>query len=466
MTYTIKEDVVYKNFITSKTNATESTIKNYEKTLKKFCKATNETLENIVSKCKNQQEKVIEKTTYVGTDDDGNKIVEKTITRFDVNSIESYIKIYFDTYINYCKSRGNKNTSINLEVLIIKAFFKHYNIITPSHETLENDTENWNLLTKEDFNFIMSDSPLMHQILISFLKSTGMRLGDALTQTIGDFMENTSEYHNYINVEEFIDNAPSDMIGTWEFYPKKTKRHQVKCITFNDPETSNLILQYLRKLKNESIPLINKKYNENNKLSKQDPLFGSKRFYFKKAVTAHAISNMFSDKNKKFREYRIALIKEKIKNNEIAIEDFEKEVEKIPRFHAHACRKYFETMIARNCGDLRICAILEGHTPPMSTDSSYIKIDIKDVKEAYMSALEDLSLENTEVKVFTSEIRREMEAKIDSLVQENESLKQQYDEKEDKFNDMEERLSTVEKLFSNVEDMSDEDILKLFSKRS
>ena len=35
---------------------------------------------------------------------------------------------------------------------------------------------------------------------------------------------------------------PSDMIGTWYFHPQKTQKFQVPCLTFNDPETSNLIL--------------------------------------------------------------------------------------------------------------------------------------------------------------------------------------------------------------------------------
>lgn len=49
-------------------------------------------------------------------------------------------------------------------------------------------------------------------------------------------------------------------------------------------------------------------------------------------------------------------------------QDFKSEVEKIPRFHAHGLRKFFEITIAKNCGDLRLCAIMEGHTAPLSTD--------------------------------------------------------------------------------------------------
>ena len=118
-------------------------------------------------------------------------------------------------------------------------------------------------------------------------------------------------------------------------------------------------------------------------------------------------------------------------------------IEKIPKFHAHSCRKFFSTVIAKNCGNIRICAILEGHTTPMKTDSSYVKIGYDELKEAYMSALPDLSLENIETKVYTSDVRREMEAKINELEAKNKELKQQNEQgfKDiwDKINSLEER---------------------------
>ena len=40
-----------------------------------------------------------------------------------------------------------------------------------------------------------------------------------------------------------------------------------------------------------------------------------------------------------------------------------------------------------------------------------------------MVAIPDLSLENTDVKVYTSDVRREMEEKISNLESQNETLK-------------------------------------------
>jgi len=187
----------------------------------------------------------------------------------------------------------------------------------------------------------------------------------------------------------------------------------------------------------------------NLELTKEDSLFSSKKKFFKGQLQQISVSEAFTEKNKKLREHHIKIIDEKIKNGEISKEDKQKAIEKIPKFHAHACRKYFETMISRNCGDLRICSLIEGHVSPMKTDPSYIKIDDNDVYEAYMAAIPDLSLENTETKVYTSDVRREMEEKINELENKNEELQ----------NTLTKQQSQIMERIAALENKSDDDIL-------
>ena len=448
--YTITEDILFKNFLRSKPNLTEASIIHYKASLIKFYKAINEdsetiiTLEDVISNCINQQDKVIEKTTSKTTDESGNTIIEKTITQFDVNRPESYINIYINAFVTYCNKTGIKTNSMNNYLTQILAVLMFYNVKLPNIEKFSRETSKWNLLTPEDFKFIISDSTLSHAKLIKHLESTGMRLGDALRKTLGDYMEATSEYHNYTDVNEFIENAPQDMIATWVFYPEKTKKFRIPCVTFSDPETNNLILQDLRKIKNEYLPRLNKEKGLNLKLTKDDALFASRKDNYKGHLAPRSVSDMFYKKNKKLRNHHISMIDEKIEKGELSIEDRDNEISKIPKFHAHGCRKYFISTISKNCGDLRLCALMEGHTSPVSTDSSYVKHDIKDVKEAYMSAIEDLSLENAEAKVYTSEIRKEMEAKLVELENknrvlesENENLKEQHVKTEDRLDNLE-----------------------------
>lgn len=448
MTYNVLQDIFYTNFISSKPNLTERSKDNYRKVLTKFTRAINTTLEKVVTDCKNQQNIVTEKIISHGTDEDGNQILEKTMTKFNVNSPNSKIKLYLDTFTNYCKAEKNSNNTINSNLMLIKAFLKYYDVQLPKSETLKEDTKKWYLLSKEDFKYIINDSTITHASLIKFLMSSGMRITDASSLTIGDFMQATSEYHNYVDVDEFIDNAPSDMIGTWYFHPHKTMKFEVPCLTFNDPESSNLILQNLRKLKNQYSKYVKRKYDIDRAMSKSDALFGSQKSHFKEPLLPGPVAGRFWEKNKKLRDHHINILKEKISKGELSQEDYEKEVEKIPRFHAHACRKYFETMIAKNCGNLRICTLMEGHVSPVSTDSSYIKHDIHEVKETYLAAIPDLSLENTDVKVYTSEARKEMESKINNL--ENELA-----EKEKQVNNIEEKLARVDDVLARLDKLEE-----------
>lgn len=434
MTYSITNDEYYTNFINSKQKLTKHSILGYERILKKFTISTNATLTTIITECKNQQDIITEKTIYEGEDEEGNGIIKKQLIKFDVNGPNSKVKQYLNAHINYCKEQKNTNTTINRNMVIIKAFLKYYNIQIPTIETLEDDTKKWYLLEKEDFKYIINESSLTQSSLIKFLMSGGMRIKDALSLTIGDFMEATKEYHNYTDVNEFIDHAKDGMIGTWYFHPSKTIKFKVPCLTFNDPESSNLILQNLRKIKKRV----------NRPISKKDALFGSKRKDYKISIHPTSVAGYFWKKDKKLKEWRMLKLQEAIEKGELSPEDYDKEVSKIPHFHAHACRKYFETIIAKNCGNLRICTLMEGHVSPVSTDSSYIKQDIVDVKEHYMAAIDDFSLENTEVKVYTSEIRKEMEEKIAALEKE-------LSEKETQVNTIEEKLSNVEKLFERLD---------------
>ena len=447
----ILEDIYYTNFINAK-NLSEASNANYEKTLRKLTQAVNTTLEDIITKCKNQQDLITEKIISHGTDDQGNQIIEKKITIFDVNSPESLIKQYFDKYIEYCKKRNNSNNTINMDLDHIKTFLKFYSVTYPK-TNIKRETSNWNLLTKEDIKFIMDDSLLAHKCLISTLKDTGLRLSDAVNLQIDDFMIGTQRYHNFVDVDEFIDNAPDDMICVLEFIPQKTKRFNLTCITCIGPETCNLIMQNLRKIKNEYLPNVNKKQGLDLKMSKNDALIGNKQKYFKGPMQVKSIADIFARKNKKLKEYHIVRINDAIKKGEISIEDRDKEIQRIPKFHAHALRKFFQTTIAKNCGNLRICTLMEGHTSPVKTDSSYIQIDAEDVLEVYMSAIPDLSLENTETKVYTSDVRREMEAKMEALGKENEALRQKYDEKEEEANQMNERLSDIESRLAEIDKM-------------
>lgn len=447
--YDVKKDELFVIYRESH-GLTDNSADKYAFELNKFCKANDLTLSDFINECKRQQS--YEKKTPISTDDDG--VEEYYVEKFDVNSQNSLINKGINKYISLCLERGNSNTNINNSVLIIRSVMHDNSVVLPSWKPKEDDIKDWNLLHKEDFIFILNDCSLNHKALITFMLSSGMRLSDCLNWTIGDFMDATSDFHDFIDVNDFIDNAPNDMIGFWNFKPQKTIKHKIPCKTCNSIESSNYILQNLRRVKNEYLPKKSLEMGKELKLSKKDYLFGSRHKLYKGQITVKGISDQFTRKNKKLREWKINQIKIDIKEGKLSEEDFDKAVSEIPRFHAHGCRKYFQTVVNKKSGNLRLCALMEGHRMPLKNDPNYIKVSDNDIKEIYLnSMLECLTLENVEVKTITTE--------------EGERLKKMVKDSEDKIAELiadnEEKDELISTLQNRV-DSSSEDIQKLLDK--
>ena len=390
--YKIQDDYYFKKYIDEK-DLSEDTEKNYAKNLSKFCKATGKKLEEIIVECKDQQD--IETEEIISSETvDGKQVTKRKVVKFDVEGSESLVKKYFEQFEEYCRLKGNKNITINTGFDTVKAVLTHFKVKIPKWRNLSNDADDWNLLSKEDFKFVLADSSLMHKSLTLFMLSTGMRLGDALNITIGEYMEKTSDYHDFVEVDDFIDNAPDDMMGYWDFYPKKTIKNTNPslCRTFNSPESNKFILQNLRRVKNDYFPRKSKKIHKELKLTKKDSLFGSKRKYYKKAPLPESISSMFRRNDKQLYEWHINRIQQKINDGVISAEDYDKEVGLIPQFHPHACRKYFCTMIERHTANERRYRLMEGHAPIYKNDRSYIDISKDEIFEVYNDAVGDLSV--------------------------------------------------------------------------
>ena len=448
-TYHVKDDAIFKDYVQKKKSLSEHSIRAYRNSLNKLCKATEETLYNIVQICKKEQKPRIEE--------------DNSITIFSPNDFDSSINIYLGQFLEYCEAVGNKNTTINDNMRAIRTFFNFYEVKLPNWKPLDDDSEDWYLLNKEDIRFVLNDSTIVHSAIITFLLSTGMREEDACSLTVGDFMEATSSYHDYVDVEEFIDNAPNDMKGYWSFEPHKTQRYKIECKTFNSPESSNYILQSLRKIKNEYIPNKNKKDGLNLKITKKSALFGSRNRFYLDSLAPQSVTDTFTRKNVKLREWNISQIDLKIKNKDISEEDREENIKKIPKFHPHGLRKYFCTAVHKY-GDVRTCLVLEGHRSKISTDKSYVKISKDDVEKVYNKALADLSIAPTEAKIITDseaeELREEVKSlnrkleekdkEIEVLEISNEELRKQTLAQETRQQEIEERLVNVENSFPEL----------------
>ena len=447
--YNIRDDYCVERYFEEK-DLSDFTEETYEKDLIKFCKAVNKPLKDIIDDCKAQQEIETEEILS-STNDDGIKVVQKRVKKFDVDGSDSLVLQYFKQFEEYCKSRGNKNTTINSGLDTIRAVLSKFKVELPNFPNLPDDTEDWEVLSKEDFKFILADSSLMHKSLILFMLSTGFRIYDCLNLTIGEYMEATSDFHDFVEIDDFIDNAPDDMRGYWNFEPHKTEKKHTLCRTFNSEESNKFILQNLRRLKNEYMPRKSERIKKELKLNKSDSLFGSKRGYYKKSPTVQSISTMFGRKNKELYTWHINKINHDIKEGKISAEDYDKYVDLIPKFHPHACRKYFCTMIERHTANERRYRLMEGHAPKNKLDKSYVDISKDEIKEVYDEAIIDLSVyldENEDIEKLRDDFNQQ-------LVEERIKHEEEKEEYRDKITELETQLEqtnkTVEVLDKKIE---------------
>ena len=386
--YDIESDEIYKDFMQIKADKAENTKKAYKRVLLDICRANELSLYEIYTNCKEEQ---------------NDRIVNGVIINFSPNDINTCTKRYFNNFINYIstnkslyntKNKKNRSNTINNKVRLLKVFFDKYDLDLPDWEKKDANPKKWYPLKKEDIEYVINDSTLEHRCIWSFMMSTGMRESDCVRWKVRDFMEATKRmgYHNFVNVDEFIDKAPADMIGFWDFHPLKTQKDNVRCMTFNNKESSNYILQALRKIKNEYLPKYNKKNGVNLKISKDSALFGSRKHNYLGHKKPHSVYQAAFKKNKKLQKHHIVKIEEKLAKGEISEEDKEKEINTIPVFHPHQLRRYFITIIRRHAKNLSYAAMMEGHAPLLSNDPSYLDITKEDVKQIYDKAIYELSL--------------------------------------------------------------------------
>lgn len=161
------------------------------------------------------------------------------------------LKYRLINYTNYCKNNMTI-TSTKTYLSIVKSFYNHHEIeignlprINKRKAIVENPVTFKDLPTHQIIRNAVELSTPLFKSLILFLSSTGMAKVDARGLRLSDFIISTYDYHQTDNIIDAVDtmlNLDEVIIPTWKLRRQKTNKY---FITFNTPETTTEILNYL-----------------------------------------------------------------------------------------------------------------------------------------------------------------------------------------------------------------------------
>ncbi len=330
-------------------------------------------------------------------------------------------------YYEYLENKGLSNKTIKLKLDMFRALLGEYDIQKPKPIKIvikKDRIRDEDIVSWRDIESALSFCKgIRDKAIISFFATTGLRNSDVRSLTIQDLITACSIYfeeNEEKTIENLLNKNPEDIAPCWELMPKKTDKKSQLCVTFNTPECTEYIWQYL----NERIAF-NIKNGDDGALNPNEPLFATSK---KKPLTSTAIEQMFQRLNKKLGD-------KKDKNG------------KYGKFRAHSLRKLFSTTCRRNLpnvfinsdktSEVDIISIFTGHVPPNESNSKVyeaIESDNHDsyLRKTYQALIPYLSIKEIEIKDFKTsqykELEEEHEAFKEQVKLQNSSMQREFDE--------------------------------------
>ena len=262
------------------------------------------------------------------------------------------------------------------------------------------------LPTKEIIKKALKIADNRMNAIILFMSSSGCAKRETLNLTIQDFIDATKDYHNSNNINEVIEilKEREDVIPMFRLKRQKTNKYYY---TFCSPEAVTSLISYMLTLEQDLQPT--------------DKLFPIHEDY---------VTMLF------VRINNILKLGKKGTYN---------------RFRSHMLRKFHASQLYNAGLTLDEIDALQGRGKD-PTHSSYFLEDPEKLRQKYVEHLDCLTI-NLDVN--------SLEIKSPEYIE----LEQKYNEKEEQVNNMEERLSKVEEIFNQVNNLSDDEILNIFTKK-
>lgn len=439
-----KSDTRLRNLV-KRRSLTPNAIKNYDTVFREIYELCEVTPSDIVRIGKREQRPYLDKETG-----------EYDILELEDRSVTSYQFQYYD----YLESRNLSNRTMKLKLNTFRALLTEYNIEKPKNINIviqtdrirDEDIVSW----REVESALSFCKGIRDKAIISFFATTGLRSSDVRSLTIGDLIKACDIYFED-DEEKTIGNLlaknPEEIMPCWEIMPSKTIKNSQICVTFNTPEASTYLWQYL----NERVEYNVKKGRK--ELEPNDPLFATSTNHELKST---AIEQLFQRINKQLGG--------KMDKNG-----------KYRRFRSHSLRKLFSTTCRRNLtqvvvnsdktSEVDIVSIFTGHVPPNESNSRVyeaIESDSHDsyLRKTYLALSPYLSIKDIEIKDVKTQqykdleeqneaLRQQLESQAVSMQREMDEQKEQYEKKIRHIESVNSALSAqVTDIQKQIEDMT------------
>lgn len=400
----IEEDPILQRMFIKK-NLSDSRRRMYKNNFKTMHELTGLTPSELIVEAKKEQKPSL---------DENSQIIFKDVE-------ERKVTDYLYKYHEHMVEKKLKPSTIKTNMGVVRSFYNsckielpdNIKIIIPLQLIREGD-----IPCLEDIKKGFEQAKyLKYKAIILLAATSGIRSGDLRHFTVGDFLEATKEYHNG-TLDDLL-HSKKDIIPTWEFIPRKTRNTGNICITFNTPEASKYIIDYLKQ-----------RIEKGHKLTKNSFLFvsGKEKQYSIKGFlwVFSSVNNELFGKDKLNRDF----------------------------FRAHNLRKFFLSTFRQKTNDLFTLKIVAGHTLAKNNDINYQQIPIDEIKRQYMKVIPFISIKDTRVYTIKSK--------------EFTKLEKQLTEKDERITKLEEKAKKSEKESKINKEMlellTDPEVLKYLKK--
>lgn len=357
----------------TKKNLSDSRKKMYIYNFNKMYQLTGLTPSELIAEAKNEQRPTL---------DENNQIIFKDV---DDRTVTEYIYQFYSHMLEKKLRPATMKTKLGL----ICSFYHNYKIELPDNIQISLPKQiirEGGIPSLEDIKKGVNQARyLKYKAIILLIASSGIRSGDIRHFKVGDFLNATRKYHNG-TLEDLLD-CKTDIVPTWEFIPRKTKRQGNICITFNTPEASRYIIDYLKK----------RQLNGEN-LNKDSFLFTSA---WKKQYSIKGFLWIFSSVNDEL---------------------FGKDHTNRNFFRAHNLRKFFLSTFRKKTNDLFTLKVVAGHSFAKNNDENYQEVPVNEIKKQYMQVIPFLSIKDTRVHTIKSKEFSKLENRLKQKDQEMEEM--------------------------------------------